>query len=268
MNFFDQFHKQHIIIAHRGYRSIRAENTIDAFKEAIGKSDMFEFDVQFTKDFIPIVIHDDTLSRTTNIKTVFKDKVAPFYVRNFTLSEIKELDNSSWFTKTDPFDTIKTGKVSFALLNTLLASSISTLDDILEFIKKENFPANLEIKDSKYFDANNIAKEIADRVCEHNVTESCIVSSFNHKYLKLLKKRKKDIKIAALFEKKDHDNLLSYLKDMEVDAYHIDKLLVEKEKISTLKKNGIYTNVYTINNKQEEVKLFEEGVKGVFTDIL
>jgi len=47
MNFFNQFDKKNIIIAHRGNRSKYPENTIEAFRQAIGKSDMFEFDVQY-----------------------------------------------------------------------------------------------------------------------------------------------------------------------------------------------------------------------------
>ncbi|NPA74185.1 MAG: glycerophosphodiester phosphodiesterase [Epsilonproteobacteria bacterium] len=268
MNFFDRFDKEHIIIAHRGYRSIRAENTLDAFKEAIGKSDMFEFDVQYTKDFIPVVIHDDTLCRTTNAKSIFKDKVSPYYVKDFTLKEIKELDNSEWFLKSDPFGTIDTGEIDTDTLYSLPNSFISTLDTILEFIKDEDFPANLEIKDSKYFDSEKIAKDISHRMRSADILDSCIVSSFNHAYLKLLKKLDKDIKIAALFEKEERAELLKYLKELDVDAYHIDKSLVKKDKIKLLKDNGIYTNVYTINDSEEKKSLFNEGVKGIFTDKL
>jgi len=37
LNFFDNFTKEHLIIAHRGYRSIRAENTLSAFEASLGK---------------------------------------------------------------------------------------------------------------------------------------------------------------------------------------------------------------------------------------
>jgi len=267
MNFFDQFEKEHIIIAHRGLRSIRAENTLEAFKVSIGKCDMFEFDVQYTKDFIPVVIHDDSLVRTTNAEDIFRDKKS-FNVRDFTLEEIRELDNTSWFIQKDPFLSIKDKKVDKKEIESLHKQSISTLDEVLSFIKQSDFPANLEIKNSNFFDPKDISQDILKRVLRFEATALCIVSSFNHSYIEKMKKSEKSIKIAALFEKKDKKNLFSYLKELDVDAYHIDKSLAEKKKIEMLKGEGIYTNVYTINDKKEEALLFSKGVKGVFTDIV
>jgi len=267
MNFFDQFKKEHIIIAHRGYRSIRAENTMEAFRAALGKSDMFEFDVQFTKDFKPVVVHDDSLVRTTNVKEIFKHR-SSYNVRDFDLKEIEKLDSSSWFEKADPYKTIKNHKVSIAVLNAINDKSVATLDEVLTFIKENNFPANLEIKDSTFWDNDAIAKTIAAKVVEYDIINLCIVSSFNHNYLKYIKTNYPQIKIAALFEKKDPNDIQNYLTNLKADAYHIDKTLAVEEKINKLKNIGIYTNVYTINSKDEEKKLFDMGIKGIFTDIL
>ncbi len=267
MNFFDQFKKEHIIIAHRGFRSIRAENTIEAFKEAYKKSDMFEFDVQFTKDFKPIVMHDDSLLRTTNVKDIFKSKNS-YLIKDFSLKEIQKLDNSSWFNDADPFKTIKNSKVSIATLNSIKNRKIAGLDEVLSFIREFNFPANLEIKDNDYFSYDKIADTISQAILTNDVVDICIVSSFNHNFLKYIKSHYPQIKIAALFEKKEPKNLYSYLKMLMVDAYHIDKSLVEKNKIEHLKSLNIYTNVYTINSKDLEMALFKDGVKGIFTDYL
>ncbi len=267
MNFFNQFDKKNIIIAHRGNRSKYPENTIEAFKQAIGKSDMFEFDVQYTKDFYPVIIHDDALLRTTNAKEIFSNRYS-FNIRDFTLKEIQNLDNISWFIKDDPFSTIKNKEVDVKSLIKLQKNSIATLEEVLNFMKINNFPANLEIKNSDFFDSSEISQNIAKKVNEYKVSDICIISSFNHNYIKNIKKENPSLFIAALFEETEPSNILNYLKDLEVCAYHIDKTLVNKDKIKLLKENNIFTNVYTINKQEEEKELFTKGVKGVFTDIL
>ena len=74
MNFIELFTKPNLIGAHRGDRSREPENTLRALRSSIGKCDFIEIDVQLTKDLEPVIIHDDTLGRTSNIfakKVVF-----------------------------------------------------------------------------------------------------------------------------------------------------------------------------------------------------
>ena len=80
--------KNHILIAHRGYSAKYPENTILAFEKAIGKFDMIEFDISYTKDNKFIVIHDDTLIRTSNAAQYnMVDKVW-----EYEYSELKKLN--------------------------------------------------------------------------------------------------------------------------------------------------------------------------------
>ena len=55
-----------LIIAHRGNAADAPENTIESFAQAIALgADALEFDVRVTRDGVPVVIHDETLYRTT-----------------------------------------------------------------------------------------------------------------------------------------------------------------------------------------------------------
>lgn len=57
------------LIAHRGYAAHYPENTLLALHQAIKQGACYlEFDVQFTSDSVPVVIHDDLLKRTTGAK--------------------------------------------------------------------------------------------------------------------------------------------------------------------------------------------------------
>jgi glycerophosphoryl diester phosphodiesterase len=58
-----------IVIAHRGYSMAAPENTLPAFRLALlAESDLVELDYFHSSDGVPIVLHDRTLDRTTNVR--------------------------------------------------------------------------------------------------------------------------------------------------------------------------------------------------------
>ncbi|WP_367323963.1 glycerophosphodiester phosphodiesterase [Streptomyces sp. HUAS ZL42] len=85
------------VIAHRGASAYAPENTLAAVDKAdelgIG---WVENDVQRTEDGELVVIHDDSLRRTTDVEEVFPGR-APWKVKDFTAAEIARLDAGSWF---------------------------------------------------------------------------------------------------------------------------------------------------------------------------
>jgi glycerophosphoryl diester phosphodiesterase len=85
------------VIAHRGASAYAPENTLAAVDKAAELGIRWvENDVQRTKDGELVVIHDDSLKRTTDVEEVFPDR-APWKVKDFTADEIARLDAGSWF---------------------------------------------------------------------------------------------------------------------------------------------------------------------------
>ncbi|MFD9475762.1 glycerophosphodiester phosphodiesterase [Streptomyces nojiriensis] len=86
-----------VVYAHRGASAYAPENTLDAIDLAMQMGfDWVENDVQRTKDGVLVVIHDDTLARTTDVEERFPNR-APWKVQDFTAAEIALLDAGSWF---------------------------------------------------------------------------------------------------------------------------------------------------------------------------
>lgn len=96
------------VIAHRGASAYAPENTVAAFERAIEQGATFvEFDVRRTRDGELIVLHDDTLERTTNAAEVFPDRFREtvrdgktsrrWPLEDFTLAELRRLDAGAWF---------------------------------------------------------------------------------------------------------------------------------------------------------------------------
>jgi glycerophosphoryl diester phosphodiesterase len=51
-------------VAHRGWHDLHIENTLEAFRAAYDAGcDMVEFDVQLTRDGVPVIFHDDDCKR-------------------------------------------------------------------------------------------------------------------------------------------------------------------------------------------------------------
>jgi glycerophosphoryl diester phosphodiesterase len=109
---FGQSNKK-ILIAHRGASGYAPEHTFEAYRLAIEQgADFVEQDLQVTKDGALVCLHDLTLERTTNVEEVFPDRFRAdvsedqlpgsqptkhWYVADFTLAELKQLDAGSWF---------------------------------------------------------------------------------------------------------------------------------------------------------------------------
>lgn len=93
-------------VAHRGASSYAPEHTLAAYQLAIDQgADYVEQDLQITKDGVLVCLHDLTLERTTNVEDVFPERARrhrgrkTWPVADFTLSEIKQLDAGSWFSR-------------------------------------------------------------------------------------------------------------------------------------------------------------------------
>ena len=252
MNFLKLFKNPALIVAHRGARSIAPENTLFALEKSIGRSDFIEVDIQLSSDGVAVIMHDDTLERTTNVSEIdsFLPK-KPYRVCDFTLEELGRLDYGSWFNKDYSNE------------------PLLTLRDTLEFIKRTKAYINLEIKDiHESFSDEMVVSIVIAEIKRADVEDNILISSFRHEYLELFKAKLPKIPTAALVECKHPENLTLYLNKIKVDAYFMSNELVDKEIVKEVKKAGFYVGVYTINDTKRAEELFDIGVNCIFSDRL
>ena len=120
-----------IIIAHRGLDEIYPENTIAAFKAALKKGMAIEIDVRGTVDEHIVVMHDDTVDRTTN---------GSGEVAKMTLSELKDLDAGSWWS------------------SEFKGEQIPTLEETFDAVKEHGTAETTLILEMKTLDPGSIRK--------------------------------------------------------------------------------------------------------------
>ncbi|MDO8455163.1 MAG: glycerophosphodiester phosphodiesterase family protein [Sulfurimonas sp.] len=271
MKILELLSRKGLIGAHRGARALRPENTLSALQMAVGHSDFMEVDVQFSSDRVALIMHDETLLRTTNVSEIesFKPR-APYRVCDFSYEELCMLDYGSWFYREDPFHQIAEGKVDLAEIADK-KEALLTLHETLKFVKENNLFINVEIKDAHEFLSDEEVVSIITKEIESlQVQEHVLLTSFRHEYLPLSKAKLQNIATAALVAKRhphtDINELINYLKNLKADGYHLNDGLVDKERVTKLHAAGFFVNVYTVNNPLRQKELFEMGVNGLFSD--
>lgn len=231
-----------LIIAHRGFKSKYPENTLSSFEAAIQcGAQMIELDVTLTKDRELIVIHDDTLDRTTNGKGA---------VNNFSLKELQKLDAGSWF---DP-------KFSDQKLPTLKA--------VLSLSKNKTF-VNIEIKASAYEPANPadaIENRIYDLVSEMGMSKQVLISSFEKNILYNMRKLDSDILLSFLTEYPISHHVVDILKDIHAFSWNQDLRYLKRSDVETMHDEGFKVIVFTVNTRDEVKKCLDMNIDGFFTD--
>jgi glycerophosphoryl diester phosphodiesterase len=248
-----------IYIAHRGLSGKFPENTVLAFEEAYKNGARYiEFDVCLSKDKVPVIIHDDTLDRTTNSQGKVKDTM---YLK------ISELEAGLWKNKN------------------FMNCKIPTLEEILKWAKpKKNLRLNIEIKSSAYskkMNELNIEVQTLNLINKFKLTSRVFVSSFNSKILTRLRKINPSLQISILPE---NDiilngkifNLIHKLKPFSINlAYECFtkefQFNLNKKELDNLqnllkldKTEKIF--VYTINSLKKKTYLEKFSVSGIFTD--
>lgn len=270
MTFFHRLGGEHLVAAHRGARAVRPENTLCAFEHALGRCDFLEVDVQCSRDGVPVILHDATLSRTSDVARVpaFSDR-APWRVHDFSLDELRRLDFGSWFLEADPFHALQDGELDPGELEPLLPQPLPTLAELLQFVHDQRFPVNLEIKDLSGTPCHRrVVGQMVEQIRCAGCSERVLISSMHHHYLRQLAEQAPDISTAALVADRHPPALVAYLRDLGVCAYHPADAITDASLVELLARAGIAVNVFTVNDPVRKTALFAMGVRSVFTDCL
>jgi len=253
-------------IAHGGASSLAPQNTLAAGRKAreIG-ADLWGIDVRLTKDGVFILMHDESLERTTDVEEVFAGR-SPWLVKDFTLAEIEELDAGSWFVETDPFGQIAAGNVSPEDQQSYIGERVPTLREALEFTRESDWRIDIEVKPMDYFSQEEIVQKLLALIGETEMEGRVMVSSFAHDLLRKVKELDPAIPTAALaiFAPRDP---VRYLEDLGADAYDPSPLAFNPRVAAELRSLGFGVYIWTYNETNQLQNFAAmEGVSGIFTD--
>jgi glycerophosphoryl diester phosphodiesterase len=231
------------VIAHRGFSGVAPENTLAAIRKAIDVgADMAEIDVLLSRDGHVVVLHDETVDRTTDGK-------GP--VAALDLEEIRKLDAGSWFAK------------EFA------GEKLPTLAEVLDLVRGRIL-LNVEIKTEAV--TPEIEGGIADRVlrliAEREMGDQVMLSSFDPEALRQARQLDASIRTASLYDK-DLQRGRSPLEIMSAvgsNGFNLSARQLSAEILRACHAQGRPVAVYTVDDKAKMKRLIARGVDAIFTN--
>ena len=252
--------------AHRGARSLAPENTMLAIRKAWDlRADGVEVDIRLTSDNIPVLHHDVTLERTTDVADKYPDR-SFLSLSTFSFAELQRLDAGSWFLRKDPFGQIKSGAISAAELDVISSARIPSLRELLRFVRDRQWLVNLELKKARPplapgFFADTILEVMLE---EKTDLRDIRVSSFDHGLLRTVATRIPGIEIQALIGdsalvKNDWDRF-------EFDVYNANCAYIDEHQYQAARQNGCGVNLYTVNDPEDMGRYIKWGVDSIITD--
>ena len=233
-----------LLIGHRGYPAKFPENTLASFEGAMQAGcDMIELDVTLTKDRKVVVIHDDTLDRTTT-------GTGP--VRGHDLAEVKALDAGSWFG------------ACFA------AERVPELSEVME-LTAGRCMLNVEIKESAFeadYPTDAIEHQVVKLVKTSGAMDRVIISSFDKRILERIAAMDAPPAVAYISDHGADKRVLEMVLKMRAFSWHPRFTVLTRDQVDMLHAAGIKIFPWTINTRTEAEKLLGLGVDGLICNEL
>lgn len=216
------------LLGHRGAKGEAPENTMKAIRYALNLGlTAIEIDVHLSKDNQVVVIHDDTVDRTTNGKGKVKDLSYP---------ELAELDAGA-------------------------GEKVALLSEVLELIKNTSKKIFLMIE----IKALDLERPVAQLIEKYNLIDQVAVISFNHRILLTLKSINPKLKTACLFVGLPIDPV-AIVKSAKADGLSICAGTVDAKLIGECQQAGLMTAVWVVDDVCQASQFSEFKVDFLATD--
>lgn len=227
------------IVAHRGASGYAPENTMAAFELAVQMdADYIELDVRMSKDGELVVLHDETVERTTN---------GAGNVRDYTLSELKALDAGSYFAPGYAKETIPT-------LQEVLDRFQGRIGLLIE-VKASPSYTGLEDKVVRLFE-------------QYDDRENIVIQSFDAELARAIYARLPDIPVGVLISAEQPPLTDAALDDIASYAAYINYNveLLDAETVKKVHDRNRKVMAWTIRKETDEARIKRLGVDGIITD--
>ena len=231
------------VIAHRGFSGLYPENTLVAFRKAMELGvDMIELDILLSRDDELVVIHDDTLDRTTSGSGPVRDK---------SISELTQLDAGTWFA------------------SEFRAERLPRLSEVFDLVE-DRVLLNVEIKGEAV--TGRVRGGIAERtirlIREREFGARTILSSFDPRALHHAREIDSEIARATLYNRELHrgKNPTEILAETSSTSFNLSRNQVNEDIVAECHRKGSAVLVYTVNGVAEMQRMIAMGVDGLFTN--
>jgi glycerophosphoryl diester phosphodiesterase len=241
-----------MVIAHRGGRSLGPESTLYTFQRAVDLGvDVLEMDVQCTRDGQIVILHDETVDRTTN---------ATGAVKNYTLAELKKLNAAyGWSPDNGRTYPLRNKEVKIPTLSEVFAAFPETR-------------MNIEIKDAQ----PNVIPSLCSLIRDYHMSEKVLVASFDAGRLKAFRSVCPEVATSAgtaeailfyLLQRMHLESVYSPdVQALQVPEKYGDGRVVTRRFLEAAHARNMRVQVWTANDVDSMKRLLKLGVDGIMTD--
>ena len=228
------------VTGHRGAKGHAPENTMAGLKKAVDLGARWvEFDVKLTADNELVLIHDDTVNRTSNGKGA---------VAGMTLSDIRKLDAGRWFS------------------SDFSGEAVPTLAEAMDYLAAKGIGANVEVKACPGREAETgaaVARALAGRW--FGGPAPILISSFSTDSLAAAGQAAPQIPRGFLTLKFIKD-WAARMDELKCATFHVLDRRFTEARTRAIREAGYRPLAYTVNDPARARELLSWGVESIITD--
>lgn len=226
------------VAAHRGDRQVAPENTLPAVQAALdGDFDYVEVDIALTADGVAVLLHDETLDRTTNGSGLLTDH---------TFAQVRALDAGSWFSED------------------FVGTPVPTVDEFLVLLAASQKRALVEMKGPWTPEATDV---FALALHDYELNDRVAVASFDARTLGLMAEAAPRVPRMAILRTLP-DDAVAAARALGVRGIVASSkaILRAPDVVEELHAAGLRVAVYTLNDDTKWQRALDIGVDGIITD--
>ena len=224
-----------LAIAHRGFSSRYPENSLLAFQKAIELgADGAEFDVQLSKDGVPVVFHDESLLRITG---------DDLFIKDLTVDELKAFD------------------ISYKNKGQCPIQRIPTLEEYFSLVKSAPFLNIIEFK-TAIFPYDGVEEKVLSMIDAFGLSDRVILSSFNHYTLLRCKALRPALPCGLLYECRIAEPQ-RYANELGMQYLHPDYRFLDDAELAKYEAAGVKTNPWTVDREEDMHYLLGQKEKNI-----
>ena len=241
-----------MVIAHQGGEGLRPSNTMVAFENAMALGvDVLEMDVHSTADGALVLIHDDTVDRTTDGRG---------RVQDFTLAELQQLDAGHYWTPDEGATYPYRGQ----------GVRIPTLDEVLTAFPDTKY--NIEIKQTE----PPIAADLCAALRQHGLTDRALIASFHPHAMSAFRDACPEVATSMVEDEIRPFYILNMLflgrfwrppgAAFQVPEYSGERLVLSERFVRGAHGRNVAVHPWTIDDPADMRRFLDLGVDGIITD--
>lgn len=230
------------LFAHRGGGALAPENTLAAMRMGLRHSyAAMEFDVKLSTDNVALLMHDESLERTTTGFGLVAAK---------TMVELELVDAGAWHGEA------------------YRGERIPRLTAISKYLHAHGLMANVEIKacPGREIETGTVVAEFCDELWRDRLVKP-LMSSFSVESLRAARAAAPDLPMGLLVKIPDEQDL-ALLEQLGAVSIHCDHQHITPELVKFFHLHAYRVMTYTVNEPSRVATLLEMGVDGIFTDNL